>query len=236
MKRNYKKLEAKLVKYQDLISIVIQDNKEPFVKITDIPNGYQVELNDMQKLTNNSIFVRKSVFEMLTKAQQILHTRYPTLSLFVTYGFRDLDIQTKNFVKEIQRINQFFSNPTDLYEEAHRFIAVPTVAGHATGGAIDISIIDVNTKKIIDFGSKQYDLGNKDCYTFSPYISKTGKTNRTILRDCLMSVGFAPFDGEWWHFSYGDREWAYYYKKPFAIYKQKVIDVITINQLIKTYE
>jgi D-alanyl-D-alanine dipeptidase len=36
----------------------------------------------------------------------------------------------------------------------------------------------------------------------------------------MTSVGFAPFDGEWWHFSYGDREWAYFYKKKNALYGQ----------------
>ena len=27
----------------------------------------------------------------------------------------------------------------------------------------------------------------------------------------MVAEGFAPFDGEWWHFSYGDREWAAFY-------------------------
>ncbi|QQR69366.1 MAG: hypothetical protein IPI58_01405 [Alphaproteobacteria bacterium] len=36
----------------------------------------------------------------------------------------------------------------------------------------------------------------------------------------MTSVGFAPFDGEWWHFSYGDREWAKYYGRSHAIYSQ----------------
>ena len=29
----------------------------------------------------------------------------------------------------------------------------------------------------------------------------------------MVSEGFAPFYGEWWHFSYGDREWAAFYEK-----------------------
>jgi D-alanyl-D-alanine dipeptidase len=36
----------------------------------------------------------------------------------------------------------------------------------------------------------------------------------------MLGVGFAPFDGEWWHFSYGDKEWAAYYNKPNAVYEQ----------------
>jgi D-alanyl-D-alanine dipeptidase len=36
-----------------------------------------------------------------------------------------------------------------------------------------------------------------------------------------MRQGLAPFDGEWWHFSYGDREWAKYYEEEAAaIYDQ----------------
>lgn len=41
-----------------------------------------------------------------------------------------------------------------------------------------------------------------------------------LLRDCMLTAGFAPYDGEWWHFSYGERDWAHYYKKPNAIYGQ----------------
>ena len=36
----------------------------------------------------------------------------------------------------------------------------------------------------------------------------------------MLEQEFAPYDGEWWHFSYGDREWAFYYKKEKALYKQ----------------
>ncbi|MDR3208543.1 MAG: hypothetical protein LBT45_01700 [Rickettsiales bacterium] len=33
-------------------------------------------------------------------------------------------------------------------------------------------------------------------------------------------------DGEWWHFSYGDKEWAYADKMPDALYGQKMPDEI----------
>jgi D-alanyl-D-alanine dipeptidase len=60
----------------------------------------------------------------------------------------------------------------------------------------------------------------KTTFTFSPFIGKEAWNNRQLLRYVMLSAGFAPFDGEWWHFSYGDREWAFYYKKPYAIYNQ----------------
>ena len=47
-----------------------------------------------------------------------------------------------------------------------------------------------------------------------------------ILRKIMLEVGFAPYDGEWWHFSYGDREWAYYYKKYKYLYPQVDKDIV----------
>lgn len=37
----------------------------------------------------------------------------------------------------------------------------------------------------------------------------------------MMLYGFAPYDGEWWHFSFGDKEWAFYYKKEATLFEQK---------------
>lgn len=44
-----------------------------------------------------------------------------------------------------------------------------------------------------------------------------------LLRDCMLRVGFAPFDGEYWHFSYGDREWAFLTGAPASLYNQKTL-------------
>jgi D-alanyl-D-alanine dipeptidase len=45
----------------------------------------------------------------------------------------------------------------------------------------------------------------------------------------MMQEGFAPFDGEYWHFSYGDKERAYYYCKPYAMYNQ-----VSMNKVKKS--
>jgi D-alanyl-D-alanine dipeptidase len=59
-----------------------------------------------------------------------------------------------------------------------------------------------------------------DSYTFSPYISRQARDNRLLLRAAMTNAGFTPFDGEWWHFSYGDKEWAAYSGQPTAKYEQ----------------
>lgn len=209
MRNIYRDLENGMVKYKDLIAIKNIENDEPFIVI------------NKEILTKGKIKVRKEAFNKLVKAQKILSVKNSLFSLQVTYGYRSLIIQKKMFVKVLRNISKkFFEDPSELYEEVHRYVAVPNVAGHPTGGAVDIIIVNKQTDKSIDFGSKQYDFSNKDCYVFAPGISKRGQKNRQLLRDVMLAAGFAPFDGEWWHFSYGDREWAYYYKKKNAIYDQ----------------
>lgn len=215
MKNKYKLLESKMVRFQDLIKVRTFDNNEPLVEIdfNSIQYGYLPKMSDMKLFLRNKILIRKKAYEKLKSAQKILKKIMPSYSLYVTYGYRSKEIQTKRFLKILSKNRFFFNNPLDLYEEIHRFVAVPTVAGHPTGGAIDITIINNNTDLFLDFGTIQYDYKTKNCYVFSPFISETAKKNRLLLRNILLMVGFAPFDGEWWHFSYGDREWAYYYKK-----------------------
>jgi len=224
MENNEKKLEQKMIRYRDLLDIVVKDNNEPFVflKQNDTPSGYAKIMSDMKNVLGDKMFVRISVYKKLKQAQQYLQNENPNLTLFVTYGYRTLEIQTENFLEELRKIKIFFKNPEDLYEEVNRFVAVPIIAGHPTGGAIDIVIKNKITNEIIDFGGKQYDYQTKNCYVFSSEINANAKRNRLLLRSVMLKAGFAPFDGEWWHFSFGDREWAYYYKKDCAIYEQRL--------------
>jgi D-alanyl-D-alanine dipeptidase len=138
------------------------------------------------------------------------------LVLEVVYGYRSLSIQTKLFNENKERISATLSG-NELLEATHNIIAVPEVSGHPTGGAVDIQITKAG--KPLDFGTKIWEFNNNS-FVFSPFISVEAKENRMLLRGLMMKAGFAPFDGEWWHFSYGDKEWARYYGKPHAIYDQ----------------
>lgn len=223
MSSNYKEIESKIPRYEDLLKIKIVDNDEGFVYLDEkkVPNGYLPELSDMKEITGERILVRQSVCEKLISAQEILHKKNKDLTLFVTYGYRGLEIQIERFMKFLKyNINQFYDNPVDLYNAIHPFIAVPSVAGHPTGGSVDITIKNLIDQNFLNFGSKQYDYSTKDCYVFVDSMSDEAMKNRMLLRECMTEAGFAPYDGEWWHFSYGERDWAYYVNAPYAIYNQ----------------
>lgn len=80
---------------------------------------------------------------------------------------------------------------------AHKFIAVPTVAGHPTGGAVDVTLVNKISGEVVDMGSKYCDFDDINVYTKSPLVPDEIRNNRELLRKVMMSVGFAPFDGEW---------------------------------------
>jgi len=231
MKKNGKQL----VRYQDLRCISVCDSGETFLSLNEIgiKSGYWKTKKDMMNILNGNILVRKAVGLKIKSANELLQKAYPTLALFCLYGYRSMEIQIKSFQKTLSEMTQniFIPDPTELYEKVHRQIAVPTVAGHQTGGAIDMCIINVKNKKLLNFGSKPYDYSRPVYSTYSKAVSTKARKNRLILRNVMIKTGFAPYDGEWWHFSYGDREWAYYYGKKYSIYKQ--VSVSEIKTLTK---
>ena len=91
------------------------------------------------------------------------------------------------------------------------------MAGHPTGEAIDLTI--TCDGKEVDMGGKIADFSVPELLpTYSQQITIEQSNWRIFLHDLMVAEGFAPFYGEWWHFSYGDREWAVFYEHPAAIY------------------
>lgn len=213
----YRSLENNMLGYVNLIGVPVQPVPEKLVPIKTSSNLTALPIdNDMQAYTGNLIFVRQSVLDKLLRAAKLLANANPELQLQVVYGYRALSVQQKLFLKYRKQLESTYSGEA-LDEATHRLIAVPEIAGHPTGGAVDIQI--TNAGAPIDMGTNIWEFV-KDSFTFSPFIGQEARDNRLLLRNIMMDVGFAPFDGEWWHFSYGDKEWAAYYKKPFAIYNQ----------------
>lgn len=219
----YKALEAKMIGYADLIDVPVRPVQEKLVPIIENSSltGKQIN-NDMRVYTGELIYVREGALDRLTQAAELLAKKRPGLQLQVVYGYRALSVQQRLFQKYKQQLESKYEGDA-LLEATHRLIAVPEIAGHPTGGAVDIRIVE--TGEPIDMGTSIWEFVN-DSFTFSPFISKAAQNNRQLLRKVMMEVGFAPFDGEWWHFSYGDKEWAKYYKKSCALYEQTEFNII----------
>lgn len=213
----YNLLEEKMLNYTDYATIPVLPSAELLVPIPTIPGlSARAVREDMKPYTGDQIYVRTQVLDRLTRAATQLLEYDNSLELEVGYGYRSLEVQTRRFEEQKTRLQSQY-NSEELLSRAHKFVAVPEVAGHPAGAAVDIQLIRDDLP--LNFGTKLWEF-QPDSFTFSPFITKEAWRNRQLLRNIMMSAGFAPFDGEWWHFSYGDKEWARYYNKPAALYDQ----------------
>jgi len=217
----FKKLISRSPTYKELQKISTGESKEKFVDVHTFNKQIitRYEDSDMQPYLGNFIFVREEVAKKLGKVQQFLNKRYG-YNLCIIEGYRHPDVQKSYFEKQRAILSQ--SNPKltpeELDQATHIFIAVPAVAGHPTGGAVDLTLADRNGTQL-DMGMHVADFDDaKKMETFAKGLTVQQRKNRKILLDAMLQMDFVPFYGEWWHFSYGDREWAWQKGKTGAIY------------------
>jgi len=213
----YNALELQMLTYDDYINIPVEPNGEPLVPLADSPYMVTTQMRaEMLPVTGTTVYVRQTVADMLGEASVRLAADVPGTKLRVGYGYRALDIQKANFARQQDRLRGTVPS-VQLDAAAHRYVAKPEAAGHPAGAAVDVFMLRDGTP--VDCGADIWDF-TAETYTFSPFIARQARDNRLRLRAAMMAVGFAPFDGEWWHYSYGDKEWARYYDRPAALYEQ----------------
>jgi len=250
----YADLEKNFISYVNLTtvnSLDITADLESFVILPSLGKGLigrYINKDDKENLQQN-IIVRKSIYKKLQNIDASLKRKkkYENCQLVVVYGYRSLDVQQEMFNDEQKKIKTANPNLSDIEiaEIVHRRIAVPSVAGHPTGGAVDVTIYDFANEQYFDFGTDIRDFSTKDRYYDSPFITKPQKANRLLLRQIMTTEDFAPYNGEWWHFSYGDKEWAFYKYQRASRNKKNIVGTRelkylysqkSVNQLVYTDE
>ena len=213
----------KIATVKDLKTVPTVENGEKLVSLKLVAPAVMAKYIklDMVPLYGEDIIVRETVAKKLATAQGELSLINHHWQFLVVYGYRSPAVQQKYYAERQKELLSREVPAERLEEETHKLVAVPEVAGHPTGGAIDITIIDQKDGIEIDMGGHIADFSNLERIpTHSPSISSGQLKNRLLLHDLLTKVGFAPFYGEWWHYSYGDKEWAFFYDKLNAIYNQ----------------
>ena len=205
----------------DLSKIPAQENNEPLVDLQPFSQNIvaKYEKQDMIPYVGNRIFVRETVAKKLAGVALTL-SRQHGFTLRVVYGYRHPEVQEKYFKLRRATLAEIHHNLSDseLDTLTHNFVAMPSVAGHPTGGAVDVTIAD-KIGDPLDMGTSIADFSDPEkIKTFASEITDIQKKNRLLLHDLMVQEEFAPFYGEWWHFSYGDREWAFYFEKPYTFY------------------
>lgn len=209
-----------------VLAIPIQDDHEPLIDLTiqkyiaygpspEIPNNH-----DYTKL-------RQSAYNKLVKAEASLP---PGMHFCLYEGYRSLKLQQSLFEQHYAKVKKLhpdwskekiFIETTKLVSPVRNLDGSKNIPPHSTGGAIDVYLIDDNGNPLemgIHPKDWQNDVDSSLSETASTRISAQAQENRRMMSKALNSVGFVNYPTEYWHWSYGDRYWAYARRETHAIY------------------
>lgn len=172
------------------------------------------------KCVETRCLMREEVYERLLRAQESLPEGY---FIRIWDAWRPFRLQEELYYVYRERIIAQFGLQELAEEEQNKvisdFVALPNpqpegVPTHTTGGALDVTLIDVH--------GREWNMGT-EFDSFSPrayadYFEQNGEEdnpeheeickNRRLLREAMEGAGFTGISSEWWHFDYGDRLWA----------------------------
>jgi D-alanyl-D-alanine dipeptidase len=209
-----------------VLAIPIQENNE---RMVDIKDQTSLAYGPSPEIPNNTDYtkMRKSVYERLIHAQHLLPQG---LKICLYEGYRSLKLQQTLFENRwalVQKLHPNWSHK-QLFKETTRIVSPVTnedgtsnIPPHGTGAAVAVYLID-EKGQALDMGIHAQDwMQDKDgsiSQTDSQKISIKAQENRRIMNTALSSAGFVNYPTEYWHWSYGDRYWAYQLGKPHALY------------------
>ena len=158
--------------------------------------------------------IRRQVYEMMKKAQK----RLPQGMHFMVFeAYRPLARQKMLWNRTNTALRQQYPDmpEKELHALTETFTADPfngIGSGHQACCAIDISLCDSSGEEF-DMGTKMHEF-NEFTKTETAGLKPDVIRNRKILKDALEKEGLINYPAEWWHFSYGDHQWAYLAGEP----------------------
>jgi D-alanyl-D-alanine dipeptidase len=206
--------DRRVFTYRELAAVPVTECGDAIVPmVDDAAAGIRIGKLD-------SPWVRAGVFDRLRAAARALRARDPSLHLKVVSAHRMMARQRAAYAHYTEQFGRKHPHldAEALAEFVHQHVAVPSVAGHPTGGAIDLTL--ANEAGEVDMGAAYGDFSNQLFHAFAEGLTEAQRANRALLREVMVGAGFAPFNGEWWHFSYGDAEWAAVWTQPTALFRQ----------------
>lgn len=191
------------------IKIPIEENGDPLIEYS--ANDFILEPmyfnwghSEVEKIEN-----RTGVVKRLREAKYKLPKGY---NFKIWDGYRTLKVQKilyDDYYDRLKAEHPDFSHEK-LCQMVEIFVSPPShnplfPAPHNTGGAVDLTIVDENGKEL-PMGTP-FDEFTERSFT-NHFKDGEFHENRMMFKEIMESVGFANYFEEWWHYSYGDQEWA----------------------------
>lgn len=203
---------------QRIFAKPIIENQEPLVSLSYAPEKIIVSPQYfIQQLPGAlpDLFARQSVLTRLNQAAQSLPTGYKFVIFDAWRSIQTQQTLFDTFKSQIQLAHPSWSSQ-QLDDATLRIVARPSTnskmpSPHNTGGSIDLSIANPSGH-LLDMGSPFDDTGEtaRTDYLESPtqVTSQNARDNRRLLYHSMINAGFSNYVEEWWHFDYGNQNWA----------------------------
>jgi len=189
----------------EIARIPVQECGEPLVDLREV-QALRVDPR-LADADGNYARLRLGVADRLVTAQALLP---PGLRLLVVEGYRPMSLQRRYFEAHKDRLRAEHPGRDEawFHRQASRYISPPDVAPHVAGAAVDLTMSTVDGVEL-DLGTAVDDTNTDTCHTDSPRVTREAREYRNALRAALEATGLVNYPSEWWHWSYGDRYWAY---------------------------
>lgn len=139
--------------------------------------------------------------QALAKVQQELNTRDLGLKIFDAYRPQravNHFIRWAKLAHDTIAKHEFYPtvDKKDLFKKGY----IATRSGHSRGSTVDLTIIDLKTRKELDMGSP-FDFFGEQSHHNSTHITNEQKKNRQLLKYVMEKHGFRSYSEEWWHYT-----------------------------------
>jgi D-alanyl-D-alanine dipeptidase len=156
--------------------------------------------------------IREALIDPLLQAARDMNDRGWVMR--IEDGFRTAEMQRELALKPsvfdriLERVVWEAGDPDPAVALVQRRVATlvanwPKVAGHMSGCAIDIAVLDRDTRVEIDRGGPYLEM-SEITPMWSPFVSAEALYNRAEITAIMQRHGFAAYPAEFWHYSQGD--------------------------------
>ena len=191
----------------EIHAVPVRDEGEPLVPI---PKG--LSHPGERPLVRRDVAARRAVAQLL---------RPPARRLHVVEGHRSPIEQAAIWARYAAQVDA--AHPAAGAEERRRltsrFVAPLEVAGHVAGAAVDVTLVD-RLGMPVDLGTPVDATPEESggaCW-FDAAVPADARVERGLLADAMRGAGFVNYPTEWWHWSHGDRYWAWATRSAAALY------------------
>ncbi|MBU0477466.1 hypothetical protein KKC91_02730 [bacterium] len=217
-KRMYWKdqMEKAYTMMMDVCNYPVEECMEPLVSLQEAVLGTELDVvfstTKISNKYNRLFYLREGLIDDFLKIAQDMNDNGWVLK--VEDAFRTLQMQRHlaraeyTFDVILNRViwesKGTIPSSDFLMRRLTALVATTAKIGtHISGSAIDISVLDMNTRQEIDRGGPYIELSELTPMN-SPFVSRKARENRIKITNIMSRNGFTAYPFEFWHYSKGD--------------------------------